>query len=62
MNHPEQDIQSAAAERPAMARRGALRRRGLAVTERAILFLLAALPLLALWSPVLLGSGAVPAA
>jgi hypothetical protein len=60
MNHQEQDIPPAAAERP-VARRS-ISQRGLAVAEMAILLLLAALPPVALWSPVLLGGGAVPGA
>lgn len=62
MNHAEQEFPSAASKRPAIARRGVAGRRGLAVAERVILLLLAGLPLLALWSPLLLGGGAVPAA
>ena len=60
MNHPEQDLPPAA-ERAAIAPRRVLRR-GLVAAEMAILLLLAALPTVALWSPVLLGGAAVPAA
>ena len=55
MNHPEKDVPPAASKRLAIARRRVLGRRRLAVAERAFLLLLAGLPLLALWSPVLLG-------
>ena len=61
MKHLEQDNPPAASGRLSIAGRGALGRR-LARAEMAVLLLLAALPFLALWSPVLLGGGAVPAA
>ncbi|RAK59586.1 hypothetical protein DJ021_07115 [Phenylobacterium hankyongense] len=60
MNHPEQDNPRAAAERPVIAHRS-VSQRAIAAAEMAILLLLAALPPVALWSPLLLGGG-VPGA
>jgi hypothetical protein len=60
MNHREQDNPPVAAERLAIAHRS-VSQRGLAAAEMAILLLLAALPPVALWSPLLLGGGAIPA-